>query len=88
MLTDLAEKMGVKQAFTEGRTQEEWLRHIYQQSRENLPELPTFEEFRQQGIFKKSIQMAFMWLIRLSVKIRKRILSKHHPVKLRFTLSA
>ncbi|WP_433925141.1 DMSO/selenate family reductase complex A subunit [Pasteurella multocida] len=53
MLTDLAEKMGVKQAFTEGRTQEEWLRHIYQQSRENLPELPTFEEFRQQGIFKK-----------------------------------
>ena len=53
MLSDLAEKMGVKEKFTEGRTQEEWLRHIYKQSREKLPELPTFEEFRQQGIFKK-----------------------------------
>ncbi|TDQ56652.1 anaerobic dimethyl sulfoxide reductase subunit A [Mesocricetibacter intestinalis] len=53
MLTALAEKMGVKQQFTEGRTQEEWLRHIYAQSREKLPELPSFEEFRQQGIFKK-----------------------------------
>ena len=53
MLSDLAEKMGVKEKFTEGRTQEEWLRHIYEQSREKLPELPTFEEFRQQGIFKK-----------------------------------
>jgi anaerobic dimethyl sulfoxide reductase chain A len=53
MLSDLAEKLGVKEQFTEGRTQEEWLRHIYAQSREALPELPSFEEFRAQGIFKK-----------------------------------
>ena len=53
MLSGLAEKLGVKEQFTEGRTQEEWLRHIYAQSREALPELPSFEEFRAQGIFKK-----------------------------------
>lgn len=53
ILSELSEKLGVKDKFTEGRTQEEWLRHIYAQSREKLPELPTFEEFRQQGIFKK-----------------------------------
>lgn len=53
MLTDLADKMGVKSQFTEGRSQEEWLRHIYQQSQEKLPELPTFEAFREMGIFKK-----------------------------------
>ncbi|UAY77221.1 molybdopterin-dependent oxidoreductase [Pasteurella canis] len=53
MLSALSEKMGIKEQFTEGRTQEEWLRHIYQLSREKLPELPTFEEFREQGIFKK-----------------------------------
>ncbi|STO94003.1 dimethyl sulfoxide reductase, anaerobic subunit A [Haemophilus pittmaniae] len=53
MLSDLAEKLGVKEQFTEGRTQEEWLRYIYAQSREALPELPSFEEFRAQGIFKK-----------------------------------
>ncbi|WP_032092936.1 DMSO/selenate family reductase complex A subunit [Necropsobacter rosorum] len=53
MLTDLAEKLGVKQQFTEGRTQEQWLRHLYAQSRAQLPELPDFDQFRQQGIFKK-----------------------------------
>ncbi|OOH92110.1 dimethyl sulfoxide reductase subunit A [Pasteurellaceae bacterium 15-036681] len=53
MLSDLADKLGVKEQFTEGRTQEEWLRHLYAQSREKTPELPSFEEFRQQGIFKK-----------------------------------
>lgn len=53
MLSDLAKRMDVEQQFTEGRSQEEWLRHIYQQSKENLPELPTFEEFRHMGIYKK-----------------------------------
>ncbi|MDU8923526.1 DMSO/selenate family reductase complex A subunit [Pasteurellaceae bacterium LIM206] len=53
MLSELSEKLGVKEKFTEGRTQEQWLRYIYEQSRENLPELPDFEDFRQQGIFKK-----------------------------------
>ncbi len=29
------------------------MRHLYAQSREAIPEPPTFEEFRKQGIFKK-----------------------------------
>ncbi|UMX53455.1 hypothetical protein MJ389_09745 [Escherichia coli] len=29
------------------------MRHLYDQSRGAIPELPTFEEFRQNGIFKK-----------------------------------
>ncbi|HBO37111.1 MAG TPA: dimethyl sulfoxide reductase subunit A [Pasteurellaceae bacterium] len=53
ILSDLADKLDVKEKFTEGRTQEQWLRHIYEQSRAALPELPTFDEFRAQGIFKK-----------------------------------
>lgn len=53
MLTDLADKFGVKEQFTEGRTQEGWLRYLYQQSQQNIPELPDFETFRKQGIFKK-----------------------------------
>lgn len=53
MMTGLAEKLGVKEKFTEGRTQEQWLRHLYEQSRANLPELPTFDQFRREGIFKK-----------------------------------
>ena len=53
MTTELAKRMGVEQTFTEGRSQEEWLRHLYAQSRAALPELPSFETFRQQGMFKK-----------------------------------
>lgn len=53
MTTELAKRMGVEAQFTEGRTHEQWMRHIYQQSREAIPELPEFDEFRKQGIFKK-----------------------------------
>ncbi|MHA3760273.1 dimethylsulfoxide reductase subunit A [Yersinia enterocolitica] len=53
MTSELAKRMGVEQQFTEGRTQEGWLRHLYQQSQKAIPELPSFEEFRKQGIFKK-----------------------------------
>ena len=53
MTSELAKRLGVEQQFTEGRTQEEWMQHLYAQSREAIPELPTFEEFRKQGIFKK-----------------------------------
>ncbi|EOT1256572.1 dimethylsulfoxide reductase subunit A [Cronobacter sakazakii] len=48
----LAVRMGVGDTFTEGRTQEGWLRHLYAQSRRAIPELPDFDTFRQQGIFK------------------------------------
>lgn len=53
MCTQIARRMGVEDKFTEGRTQEEWLRHLYEISREKLPELPDFETFQQQGIYKK-----------------------------------
>ncbi|MDX6941771.1 hypothetical protein, partial [Enterobacter kobei] len=41
MTSEIAKRMGVGEKFTENRTQEEWLRHLYEQSRQNLPELPT-----------------------------------------------
>ncbi len=52
MTSELAKRLGVEQQFTEGRTQEEWMRHLYAQSREAIPELPTFEEFRKAGSLK------------------------------------
>lgn len=53
MCSGIADKLGIKEDFTQNRTQEEWLRHIYAQSRANDPSLPTFEEFREQGIIKR-----------------------------------
>ncbi len=53
MCTEIARRMNVEQQFTEGRTQEEWLRHLYDQTKaNNIPDLPSFEAFREQGIFK------------------------------------
>lgn len=51
--SQIARRMGVEQKFTEGRSREGWLRHLYAQSRAQLPELPTFEEFQAMGIYKK-----------------------------------
>lgn len=51
----IAEKMGVKEVFTEGRTQEEWLRHLYAQTQEKNPFFKdiSFEAFRERGIIKQ-----------------------------------
>ncbi|WP_413741142.1 DMSO/selenate family reductase complex A subunit [Sodalis sp. RH15] len=53
MTSEIARRMGVEQQFTEGRNQEEWLRYIYQRSREKIPALPEFEQLRAQGVFKQ-----------------------------------
>ena len=55
MCTEVAKRLGVEQAFTEGRDQEAWLRHIYAESQQLNPILKDldFDTFRQQGIVKQ-----------------------------------
>ena len=55
MCADVAKRLGVEQAFTEGRDQEAWLRHIYAESQQLNPILKDldFDTFRQQGIVKQ-----------------------------------
>jgi biotin/methionine sulfoxide reductase len=52
----LAEKMGFGDSFSEGRSAEEWIRHIYEISRPRAEadgiELPTFDDFWQQGMIE------------------------------------
>lgn len=52
MCTLLAEKMGIKQEFTEGRTQEEWRSYLMDETRNGLPELWSEEEFKEKGVFR------------------------------------
>lgn len=52
----LAKKMGVEKAFTENRTQQDWLQHLYQLTRDQDPTLPTFDEMRELGIYKRFIK--------------------------------
>ncbi|PWE26802.1 hypothetical protein C4N9_20415 [Pararhodobacter marinus] len=50
IFSDLARRMGTFDAFTEGRDTAQWIRHIYQQSRDNAAaagiQLPDFETLR------------------------------------------
>lgn len=49
---EIAKRMGVEEQFTEGRTHDEWLEWIVEQTREKNPDFPDYETFRQMGIYK------------------------------------
>lgn len=49
----IAERLGVGEAFREGHSdREDWLRDMVDVARENDPNFPTYEEFKQVGIYK------------------------------------
>ena len=53
---ELADRLGVKDAFTEGRSEMDWLRHLYEGAREQLAErnlkIPSFDQFWETGHFE------------------------------------
>jgi trimethylamine-N-oxide reductase (cytochrome c) len=49
ILSDLAEKLGLKEAFTEGKTAEDWIEKSFHAS--SLPKYISFEEFKKKGYF-------------------------------------
>ena len=57
--TLLSERLGVKDEFTEGRTQLDWVEWCYDQAMASGAALPaTFEEFRAGGLFKQTDEHA------------------------------
>jgi anaerobic dimethyl sulfoxide reductase subunit A len=54
MGTELAKRLGVEQKFTEGKSQDEWLREIYTGMQKVEPDLPDFDALREMGIWKKA----------------------------------
>jgi len=52
MCTEIAKRLGVEREFTEGRTQDDWLRYVVEATRQGLPAFPDYESFRAMGIFK------------------------------------
>lgn len=47
---ELAKRWGIKDAFTEGRTEGEWIRHLYEGDRERSTGLPTFDQLLEEGL--------------------------------------
>lgn len=53
--TLLSDKLGLKDQFTEGKSQLDWVKWCYEQGVEAGDKLPaTFEEFREQGLIKQT----------------------------------
>jgi biotin/methionine sulfoxide reductase len=53
IFTGIARRMGLETAYTEGRSPEDWIRHLWDQTRQRAAEsgftLPTLEELRESG---------------------------------------
>ncbi|MCL2807738.1 MAG: molybdopterin-dependent oxidoreductase [Coriobacteriia bacterium] len=55
VMADIADRFGLKDEFTEGKTQEDWIKQIYEDGVANNAELPPWEEMLKLGIFKKAV---------------------------------
>lgn len=55
---DIAEKFGLREEFTEGRTHDEWVQYLYEQGAAEDPDMPSWEEIKEQGIYKRALEPA------------------------------
>lgn len=55
ILSEVAKRLGddVYQTFTEGRTQHEWVRYLCEQTKTRNPDMPSYEEMKTVGIYKR-----------------------------------
>jgi anaerobic dimethyl sulfoxide reductase subunit A len=56
MCTEIAKRLGVEEQFTEGRTHQEWLEWCVEQTRENDPDFPDYQTFKEMGIYKVAFE--------------------------------
>ncbi|PNV64214.1 dimethyl sulfoxide reductase subunit A [Rubneribacter badeniensis] len=52
--TLISRAMGTEEEFTEGKTQEEWIKELYEKDRAKDPSLPTYDEAMEMGVYKKA----------------------------------
>ncbi len=52
---DIAERFGMREEYTEGLTHDEWVERIYNEGRETYPNLPTWEQIKEQGVYKNPL---------------------------------
>lgn len=55
MATLMAEKFGIAEEFTEGKTEDEWIKELYEKSRAKDSKLPTWEEAVEMGVYTRKV---------------------------------
>lgn len=55
VLAEIADKLGIKDEFTEGRTYQQWIEHAYNETRKNNSDLPPFEQTDGMGVIDRRL---------------------------------
>ena len=55
---DIADKFGKKDAFTEGKTQEDWIKELYEAGAKADGNMPTWDEIKEQGVYTRTLEPA------------------------------
>lgn len=58
VMADIADKLGVKDEFTEGRSHDEWVEFLYNEGASAESSMPSWEEIQEQGIHKVALDPA------------------------------
>lgn len=58
VLADLAERFGKRDMFTQGRTHDEWVQHLYEAGASADADMPSWEEILEQGVYKRPVAPA------------------------------
>lgn len=56
VMADIAGKFGIRDEFTEGRTHDEWVQFLYEEGAAADGAMPTWEEIKQQGVYKREAE--------------------------------
>lgn len=52
MCREIGKRLGVEDKFTEGKTQEDWLKSVVEATRKSIPGFPEYDTFKKDGVFK------------------------------------
>jgi DmsA/YnfE family anaerobic dimethyl sulfoxide reductase A subunit len=58
VLADLADRFGKRDAFTAGRTHDEWVQYLYEAGAAADPAMPSWDEIVKQGVYKRACEPA------------------------------
>ena len=54
----IADKFGKKDEFTEGKTQEDWIKELYEAGASADKDMPSWDEIKEQGVYKRALEPA------------------------------
>jgi len=53
-MLDLSEKLGVKEDFSQGRSYEDWIKYLIEETKKRHVDFPSYEEFKKQIVYEKN----------------------------------